>query len=92
MSDWIGVKERLPEKGRDGLGNSIDDVLIAYNMVCRHCLSPHNKNISIGYYMDGKWCLAEPLPNQYVFHCEHNERILVTHWMPLPPLPEKTNE
>jgi Protein of unknown function (DUF551) len=85
--EWISVKERIPEPGKDGLEEGIEDVLIAYKRICEKCYNPDKElYISVGYHFEG-WLLAQPLSND-VFTEEHNEQILVTHWMPLPALPK----
>ena len=61
ISDWISVKDRLPD--------AEDRVL------CCTLTKKGTRNVIIGYYMDGAW------------RCGMNSN--VTHWMPLPELPEE---
>ena len=83
MLEWISVKDRLPEGGEDGLETGIEDVLIAYQRLCDKCQhETEDLYIYIGYYIDDEWKLAEPLLDD-IFSQEHNEQIIITHWMPL---------
>lgn len=77
MTKWISVKEKVPDDA--------DDVLVAYKQSCEHCARYDNEySYAVGYLMDGKWRLTEPLadaffPNEYY--------IKVSHWLPLPEPP-----
>jgi hypothetical protein len=83
VNKWISVEDRLPEAGKDGLEEGIEDVLIAYQRICPHCENEDGAYISIGYCMNKTWLLAQPLEID-VFDESHNKQINVTHWMLLP--------
>lgn len=88
MSEWVSVKDRLPEADRDGLEEGIEDVLIAYRRCCERCLNDSEQlYITVGYCMGGEWMLGQPLSDD-IFETEHSKQILVTHWMPLPEAPQ----
>lgn len=94
MSEWISVKDRLPDdEEQDAHG-----VLIHMEVV--ETYGKHNErktkwhDIFVGYYDSGEW------QTSYCYGCEDvskaferfpNETYEVTHWMPLPEPPkEKT--
>lgn len=82
MSDWISVKDRLPDY---------------YDWVLISCTDEVNHSLryvpSVGIYRDGVWATKES--DEYFNHCErvqaHNMesafQMKVTHWMPLPDPP-----
>lgn len=86
MKEWISVEERLPKEGKDGLNEGIEDVLIAYKRVCDKCCHAHGLYITVAYYIVDEWKLGQPLDDD-VFDGSHDKQIKVTHWMPLPKLP-----
>lgn len=61
MSNWISVKDRLPDTN--------EYVLVATRS------KNGAQNIDKGYVIDGRWA--------------HRGTAEVTHWMPLPELPEE---
>ena len=73
MSDWISVKDRLPEGAN---GNVISETVIAYTV---------EDDAVVGWNHNNIWYLILP-ENDYV--TEH-ENDYVTHWMPLPEPPKE---
>ena len=73
MSDWISVKDRLPEV--------FDEVIVYFNgfisIAWRE--TEKRKNGIVGWHLDSQMSYPESLVN-------------VTHWMPLPEPPNKTNK
>ncbi len=88
MSEWISVKERLP--------NEEDDVLILIREI-EHYGRHHEKRKVyywqfVGWRVDEKWATTYCHGFRYIDdenekepRCEHE----VTHWMPLPEPPEE---
>ena len=88
MSEWISVKERLP--------NEEDDVLILVREI-EHYGRHHEKRKVyywqfVGWRVDEKWATTYCHGFRYIDdenekepRCEHE----VTHWMPLPEPPEE---
>lgn len=87
LGEWVRCSEQLPEGGLHGLDDGIEDVLILYNRVCNSCFHKEGVYIFIGYYIDGEWRLAQPL-DEDVFGKEHDQKINVIAWQPLPPPPK----
>ena len=80
-SEWISVKERLPEL--------YQNVLVHY---CnQHCVEPHN--YAVASRQDG---LDEFNPGENIWHVDSSPLELdgsdVTHWMPLPELPKEVQD
>lgn len=88
MSEWISVKERLP--------NEEDDVLILVREI-EHYGRHHEKRKVyywqyVGWRVDEKWATTYCHGFRYIDdenekdpRCEHE----VTHWMPLPEPPKE---
>lgn len=85
--EWISVKDKLPEEEQD--------VLIFTKTVEIYGKHKERKktyyNVYCGYYDGDEWLTS------YCYGCEYiermnekykNEKIVVTHWMPLPEPPE----
>lgn len=86
MSEWISVKDRLPQHE--------DDVLIFYKNICSECSKIEddeedliNENFSIGRVIQNKWYINPTLPGEPLSHIV---TFMVTHWMPLPEPPKCT--
>ncbi len=88
ITEWISVDDGLPSEDCYGLDEGIEDVLICYNRICTHCSREDGLYISIGYYFNDSWKLAQPLSDD-VFTNEHNIQINVLYWMLLPCLPKQ---
>ena len=66
MTNWISVKEKLPNHNQE-------------------VLATNGKTISI--------CWADIGSHNYLFMINvHNQFTNITHWMPLPELPETNND
>ena len=72
--EWISVEERLPDNHRY--------VLVA----CEGLTIGGYAQIAIGSYGGGLWSIADADGTGYL---TKYMRCVVTHWMPLPSLPEK---
>jgi len=82
---WISVKDKLPEEDEEGYSVTV--------------LISDGKNISIGYYEFEYFAKDDEDPCLYSSDCWHDDGIAitkcnggygeVTHWMPLPLLPNK---
>lgn len=88
MSEWISVKDRLPEGYHDCCEH--DYVLVMCEESNKYDLGPL---LSIANRRDGKWDFA--FGNHGAYSCEgifalDSEDI--THWMPLPEIPGVENE
>lgn len=73
--EWISVKDRLPKQTRER-GTMSNKVLLAMGV--------HDKQIVFGWYRGWKnkeWVTPDMKP--------FARQDLITHWMPLPKLPEK---
>jgi len=82
MSEWISVKDKLPELIKDEFGFATSDFVLCANIRARnHMAAPE---IWIFYLYQYK----EPTP-EWKFIGENNPGE-VTHWMTLPKPPEKT--
>ena len=92
MSEWIDAKDRLPDEEQDVL------VLVKETEVYgRH--DERKKiwhNIFVGYCDCGSWLTSYCFGCQYIskvneeMEALHSKsRVEVTHWMPLPTLPEE---
>lgn len=85
MSNWISVKDKLYNNEDNVHPEFFCNVLVLFYEICLHCYNPNNKGqYGIGYFSEN-WNLTkmlnqEKLPGEY--------QIEVTHWMPLPKLPE----
>ena len=90
MSEWISVKDRLPDK------------LEAVNIVwVNNYPEPYYVDIkgkpfvATGYYYSGKWWWYSATCEDYLAEYGESEfdaiddRIEITHWMPLPEPPEE---
>ncbi len=91
MNDWISVKDQLPDEE--------DEVLLLLRQVEHY--GKHNEKRKIyrdvyrGYCIDGDWYTSychgyrtiEEEAEQYP-----NEEYEVTHWMPLPKLPNEAEK
>lgn len=82
MAEWISVKERLPKKNGQYLCY-FDATRYAYVSVCSFA-----KNL---YKVDKYDFAGEKRAGFYSYDSEwgFNERLGVTHWMPLPDAPQK---
>lgn len=89
--EWIDVKERLPEATVDGAGaKSSDTMLIAADMYDE--LGYDYSYISFGYWFEEEGKVVWYDTNEGYKSNDDGRHIEVTHWMPLPPLPEKKVE
>jgi hypothetical protein len=84
MTDWISVKDRLPE-----LAHALD--------VSPNVIGVYNGKLGIFcIYSDGDgwaWCRANyGLQDLATADCEFDDDYEVTHWMPLPELPKEMIE
>lgn len=77
MSEWISVKDRLPDKtGR---------YLVLKNRIAPDCLGGNRADIVIlRFFVDKGFRMPTHIPEW--INKEINEE--VTHWMPLPPPPK----
>ena len=72
---WIPVSERLPEIIEDGAGCFSEDVLV---------LTANKIWLKASYYKKTGWRL------RYIHYSKRQiEKLNITHWMPIPPLPAK---
>lgn len=75
MGEWISIKDEMPEP--------FLEVLVCY----RFKSDLDNEDMALGHwndlYRDGKWYFQADLSDE--------GDIQVTHWMPLPELPEENN-
>jgi hypothetical protein len=79
QSEWISVKDRLPEP----VSGQVYDVVLVYGYL-PHRYPSVDQYYGLAVYMDGEW----KQPHQF-----HNERVnfdsaQITHWMPWPDPPE----
>ncbi len=84
-SGWISVKERLPEEIHridyyDKVGGEVS-FTESDTVVCRIIYDEKIQYVT-GIFTDGQWLLYHDMYNG------ENEKLQVTHWMPLPELPE----
>ena len=88
MSEWISVKQRLPDAEQDVL--LFTETIETYGKHNEKKTMYHN--IYYGYCDSGKWLTS------YCHGCEYIEKmneeypyehIRVTHWMPLPEPPRR---
>lgn len=88
MNKWISADEMKPGDHEE-INDHLDDVLICYKQVCKHCRNiGETIHLAIGYYSGGnEWMIAEPLFEE-ILPSDLESRIKVTHWMILPKIPE----
>lgn len=86
MSEWISVKERLPEDDQE--------VILCTREIETYGRRREKKkiyrNIYCGYFDGYEWLTSYCYGCEYIFRMNEmypNETIEVTHWMPLPPMP-----
>ena len=93
VQEWISVEDRLPEPEQ-------------YVILCAREIETYGKhhekkkiyrNIYMGYFDGDEWLTSYCHGCEYIFRMNEkypNETIEVTHWMPMPELPEmgKTEE
>lgn len=75
MSDWIDVKERLPEDGKTVLIASFEDVYVATYRAEGSALRPPKQP---GFH-----------EHNYNYDGESDLNPYVSHWMPLPAAPSR---
>lgn len=84
-NEWISVKDRLPDEEQD--------VLILIREI--EFFGKHKEKrkshhwIHTGWFIDGEWATTYCFGHKYITE-EINDRseLVVTHWMPLPELPQ----
>lgn len=89
--EWISVKERLPDEE--------EDVLVLVRYIEHYGKHKEKRNISrvvfVGWRVDDEWATVYCHGFQYLETESKNfpdEELEVTHWMPLPKLPNKESE
>ena len=89
MAEWISVKDRLPEK--------LEPVNIVWKNMDPAPYYAGIKNkpfVGTAYYFNGKWWWFSSVCEDYLAEYgrsdadEVEEGIVITHWMPIPDLPE----
>lgn len=88
MSEWISVKDKVPD--------SDQEVILCTREVETYGRHREKKkiyrNIYLGYFDGDEWLTSYCHGCEYIFRMNEkypNETIEVTHWMPLPELPEE---
>lgn len=85
-NEWISVKERLPDEEQD--------VLVLIREIEFYGRHKEKRNVyhwvHTGWYIDGEWATTYCFGHKYIRE-EINDMcdLVVTHWMPLPELPNK---
>lgn len=86
QSEWISVKDRLPDEEQD--------VLLLIREI--EFFGKHLKKrkawywIHTGWSIDGEWATTYCFGHKYISEEENDMcELTVTHWMPLPELPNK---
>ena len=85
-SEWISVKDRLPDEEQDVL------LLIReIEFYGRHLEKrKFYHSVYIGWYIEGEWATTYCYGHKYISEEENDMcELAVTHWMPLPELPCK---
>lgn len=88
MTDWISVKDRLPEEEQDVLMYTSEIEIYGRHKEKKHL----QHDIYRGYYEDGQWLTSYCYGCEYIYKMNEkypNELIEVTHWMPLPEPPKE---
>ena len=87
VQEWISVNDRLPEPEQD--------VILCTSEIETYGRHSEKKkiyrNIYMGYFDGDEWLTSYCYGCEYIFRMNEkypNETIEVTHWMPMPELPE----
>ena len=100
MSEWISVKDRVPESGKDVLLHVTGKDIYTYQYICVGFYAAKNSIVGAGgfdgsieydeqsdnYYLIAGW--YENIYNWDSYTCVYIDDT-VTHWMPLPEPPEE---
>lgn len=85
-SEWISVKDRLPDEEQDVL--LLIREIEFYGIHLEKRLVHHW--INTGRYIDGEWATTYCFGHKYISEEVNNKcELAVTHWMPLPELPKE---
>lgn len=92
MSDWISIKDKLPQQNTETLIVWVNRNPVNYQKDIKD--KPFT---GVAWYYNGKWWWWSPdckdMLDEYGVcpECYMDEAIEVTHWMPLPEPPKESN-